>query len=115
MPFLTDGATNTQIRNANRDGLTALQRQVRFVMQEELALKPCPNCGALHNLPMADGVHDIDEYDFANRHAEHGDRHGPCRTCGRTLIFVLPLMGDWHWALDPSEAPTVESSDAKGE
>lgn len=100
MLIKTDKLTNTEILQASPSLLTSMQKQVRFVMSQHLQQKPCPNCGELHNVPEAAGYM-FDEYDFS---AHHSDRTGPCRRCGRTLIFVLPIMGGWRWQLDPKEA-----------
>lgn len=101
MTITTDGKTNSQIFDApNNLFLTSIQKQVRFVMKQHLQRKPCPNCGEEHNVPEAAGVA-VDEYDFSG---SSPDRTGPCRKCKRTLIFTLPMMGGWHWRLDPTEA-----------
>lgn len=105
----TGGLTNSQIFEQYQRGgsaglastLNNIQRQIGFVMAQDLERKACPNCGEAHNVLEASGVTDVDAYDFA---AGHGDRKGPCRACGRTLIFTLPMMGGWHWRLDPAEA-----------
>lgn len=114
MTIITDGLTNSEIfaseGRMRSDGrfLTAIQQQVSYVMRLEMARKPCPNCGELHNLPEAAGVA-VDDFDFGN----HGDdRIGKCRKCQRTLIFTLPLFGGWHWRLDPDEALTKEQQRA---
>jgi hypothetical protein len=102
MPIMTDGRTNTQIMQTDQQFLGGIQKQVRFLMSQGLRRNACPNCGALHNLPEAAGV-SVDDYDFGQNAKE--DRVGPCKGCGRTLIFTLPMIGgDWHWRLDPSEA-----------
>ena len=107
----TDGLTNTEILvdDARKHMLTSMQRQVRFVAMMETQRKACPNCGELHNLPEAAGL-SVDEFNFAN----HGsDRIGQCRRCQRTLIFTLPLIGGWHWRLDPNEVTRqTQASDA---
>jgi hypothetical protein len=101
MSVKTDGMTNTQILNSNSGAfLTANQKQVRFVMSMELKQMPCPNCGEPHNLPQAAGL-EIDDFNFDT---SANDRVGRCRKCRRTLIFVLMMIGGWHWRLDPNEA-----------
>jgi len=103
----TDGLTNTEILEADKAHLTSMQRQVQYVAKLETQRKGCPNCGTLSNLPEAAGVR-VDDFNFAN----HGsDRIGACRGCQRTLIFTLPLIGDWHWRLDPAEATMKEPTD----
>lgn len=101
MAIITDGRTNSQIWNTDKLFLTGIQKQVHFLMSQGLRCMPCPNCGEPHNLPDAAGVANVDEFDFGNH---GGDRIGPCRKCGRTLIYTLPIMGGWHWRLDPKEA-----------
>lgn len=112
----TDGLTNSEIFDrykrsrgiAGSGGLTSIQKQVGFLMAVHLNRKPCPNCGEPHNLPEAAGVTNIDAFDFGNGTS---DRVGPCRKCGRTLIFTLPMLGgDWHWRLDPTEAHEKEET-----
>ena len=98
--IITDRLTNTEIMNATDQMLTSIQRQVKFIMKQEMVRKGCPNCGEPHNMPEAADV-TVDDFDFGN----HGDdRVGKCRKCHRTLIFTLPMFGDWHWRLDPKEA-----------
>ena len=104
MAVMTDGLTNSKIlATSDRRLLTGLQKQVRFLMDVHLVRKPCPNCGEVHSVPEAAGVENIDDYDFGKR-GDRGDRIGPCRACKRTLIYVQPIVGDWHWSLDPAEA-----------
>jgi hypothetical protein len=98
--IITDRLTNTQILETSNTLLTSIQKQLQFLMEQHLQQRPCPNCGANHNLPEAAGVIDIDRFDFGNH---GGDRIGPCRQCGRTLIYTLPLTGGWHWRLDTEE------------
>ena len=96
----TNGLTNTQIlETGDKRLLTSIQKQVRFIMEEYLQRKRCPNCGELHSVPEASGK-TVDDFNFSN---SGGDRAGPCRKCGRTLIFTLPIIGGWHWRLDPEE------------
>src|SRR5436190_23966420 len=103
MQITTGGITNSQIVEAqDARFLTEYQKQVRYIMSQYLRRKPCPNCGEPHSVPEAAGK-TIDEYDFSSG---SGDEKGPCRKCKRTLIFTLPLMGDWHWRLDHAEAVT---------
>jgi hypothetical protein len=101
----TDGLSNSEIfkrytDKTRRNTLTQIQRQVGFVMAQHLRRQPCPNCGTPHSVPEAAGVA-VDEYDFA---ASTSDRVGPCHSCKRTLLYVLPLDGGWRWCLDYNEA-----------
>jgi hypothetical protein len=93
---------NSELFAAPKHLLGGLDKQRQYVMKIEMARKACPNCGELHNVPEAAGVA-FDDYDFS---AADSDRKGPCRKCKRTLIFTVPLMGDWFWRLDPNEART---------
>lgn len=96
----TNGLTNTEIAAAPKHMLGAIQKQVRFLMERGMVRKACPSCGEPHNLPEARRV-SVDEYDFGSGTQ---DRHGPCRGCGRMLVYTLPWpTGDWHWRLDTNE------------
>ena len=108
-PIKTDGLTNTQIIGTQKEYLTSIQKQIRFLMSQHLQHKPCPNCGELHNLPEVARL-EIDEFNFGSH--DRGDRIGKCHKCNRTLIYTLPWpTGDWYWRLDPDEA-TITASEA---
>lgn len=82
--------------------LTPIERQKRYLLTQALARSTCPSCGRWCTLLEACGV-DLDQWDFT---LTNDQRTYKCPTCGRELLYTLPLMiqggfPGWHWTLKP--------------
>ncbi len=80
--------------------LKGLDRQRHYVLSLLTQKTPCPNCGTLQDFFEGAGI-EIDDWE---------DRAGgtPCRcvSCGRGLIYVVPMFAilarrAWFWELIP--------------
>lgn len=83
--------------------LTSIERQSQFILRMENTPLPCPNCGQGVRRWEALGLA-LDAYDLTTSHPDTGE----CPGCGRGLIFIVPMIGGWHWSLVPDPAFHVE-------
>lgn len=92
--------TNTELLNWNPktgDILGPIERQRRFVLQQHVQQKACPNCATPLNVMEACGE-TVDGFKLDGSHPDDSYR---CPECQRGLRYVLPMIGGWHWALIP--------------
>lgn len=85
------------------DLLFGLERQRRYVLRIESARKACPNCATPMTAWEGRGIADVDDYDLSEHHGDEGK----CVKCERDIRFILPLIGEWHWALIPVNLETA--------
>jgi hypothetical protein len=90
---------NSEILNAPKSLLGAVEQQRKFILQMQGQKMPCPNCGHCLNVFEALGV-ELDDYDTGST----TDGKTACTSCKRALRYAVPVFvvgPPWHWALVP--------------
>jgi hypothetical protein len=109
--------TNTELLewSGPEELIHGVDRQRRFLLRLHIQRMPCPNCGHEQNFFEAQGIENIDDFDYTK--SERND-HFECINCRRELRHNVPFISmggpGWYWGLVPikiGDPPQTYGSD----